>query len=193
MWEKIFVSVKGNKIILFSFAALISFTLIAINIENFTLFDNRTIIIQNKSSDDISLKPAIIDTPRKNVSAPLRVQETIAPAKTEEAITIQIDKYHNDDLGSEESKLYRFDLNESERVNVIFTNEKTINADVSVYHVDVMNAEKISVINRGRLISGRTKNFETGYIDLEAGTYYIKISRGSIYSGGRYRLWIRKL
>ncbi len=88
MWEKIFVSVKGNKIILFSFAALISFTLIAINIENFTLFDNRTIIIQNKSSDDISLKPAIIDTPRKNVSAPLRVQETIAPAKTEEAITI---------------------------------------------------------------------------------------------------------
>ncbi len=64
---------------------------------------------------------------------------------------------------------------------------------MSVYHVDVMNAEKISVINRGRLISGRTKNFETGYIDLEAGTYYIKISRGSIYSGGRYRLWIRKL
>lgn len=67
---------------------------------------------------------------------------------------------------------------------------KIINANASVYEIDVMNAEKVSV--KSKKVLGRDEKSETGYIDLKAGKYYIKVSRGSIYSGGRYRLWIRK-
>lgn len=209
MWTRILVAVKRNKLVFFSFAALVTFslTLVSVNVERLTMSDNRTtnsttinnttIIYQIVSHDSV---PALKHWNTLPLSADGLKKETVSASATvsqpvpEESVVIQVDEYHFDRLKkSEPSKLYRFVLNEPRSVRVIFTNKKTINADASVYCVDVLNAEKASVINGELKVPGIAGNFETGYIYLEAGTYYIKVSQGSIPHSGSYRLWVRTL
>lgn len=185
MWGKVLISVRKNKIILFSFAALISFsfTLIHMNIDNFILVDQRTIIIH---SADIT-PPQVPETVPNPKPVPVP-----APVPRLSSVPVPINRFCRDNLSkSDTSKLYSFVLKESGNVNVIFTKENTVTANVSDYVIDVLNSEGISVTGKEHLVLGWDKNFETGDKYLEAGTYYVKISQGSVYNAGSYRLWVR--
>ena len=190
MIEKVFAFIKRNRIILFSFAAVVtfSFALIVINIENFTLIDKRTIII----SGDVRPEPATQIIPHTPVTPAPTTPPVIREDREDDSIPIALNKPYAGSLKkSEASKLYSFVMNEPGIVNIIFTNAKPGKMNVSAYVVDVFDAHKVSMTRGGRLVSDREKKFETGDMHLEAGKYFIKISQGSVYSAGGYRLWIR--
>lgn len=200
MIEKVIAFMKRNRIILFSFAAVVtfSFALVVINIENFTLIDKRTIII----SGDVRHDPVHDPVPAPEPATQIIPHTPVPPAPTtppviredreDDSIPIPLNKHYAGSLKkSEASKLYSFVMNEPGIVNIIFTNTKPGRMNVSAFIVDVLNSEKVSMIKGGRLVSDSAKTFETGDIHLEAGKYFIRISHGSVYNSGSYRLWIR--
>ena len=190
MIEKVIAFMKRNRIILFSFAAVVtfSFALVVINIENFTLIDKRTIII----SGDVRPEPATQIIPHTPVPPAPTTPPVIREDREDDSIPIPLNKHYAGSLKkSEASKLYSFVMNEPGIVNIIFTNTKPGRMNVSAFIVDVLNSEKVSMTKGGRLVSDSAKTFETGDIHLEAGKYFIRISHGSVYNSGSYRLWIR--
>ena len=202
MWNKILITVKKNKFILFSFAAFITFslTLICIDIENFTVIDSRTIIIHQQSSGDISstrghISKAERDMPptvNNSIEKVSQERKKIRIQDNKDSVMIPVNRFYRDTLSnSEVLKLYHFVLDEPASVNITFTNENVSNIGVSVYVVDVLNADKVSMTGREHPVLGSEKSFETGYMSLEAGIYFIRISQGSVYNPGSYKLWIR--
>ena len=168
MFRKIFVSIKKNKLIIAAFTALISFSLFHINID---------------FSIDSLLKVIIL--PANKVSS-----DVLVPSDNSSNEAVELYKSYEDKLTRKvPMKSYTLTLQKPMTLTIKMSGIKVTGANVSAYELKVVNSENKRVIYEK--VKGTQTEFEFARpVHFEAGTYRIKISLGSFYKEGTYKLQI---